>query len=128
MEHDTLEDAFQDVGPPEASDDSASSSAQNPMYSMGFVPNMQQGQTEEEILRQAALQSDEPVIMSMPSVHGTPINEHAGVQIAIDAFPTLFPTGEADYNANREHAVDMKEWAVHLLRLKGGRFARHPHF
>ena len=127
MENEIIDDAFQDVGPPEASDDSPPS-AQNPVYSMGFVPNVQQGQTEKEILRQAALQNDGPVIMTMPSVHGTPISEYAGLQIAIDAFPTLFPTGEADYNANCDHAVDMKEWAAHLLCLKGGHFARHPHF
>ena len=127
MENETIDDAFQDVGPPEASDDSPPS-APNPVYSMGFVPNVQQGQTEEEILCQAALQNDGPVIMTMPSVHGTPISEYAGLQIAIDTFPTLFPTGEADYNANRDHTVDMKEWAAHLLCLKGGRFARHPRF
>jgi len=70
MENETIDDAFQDVGPPETSDD-CPPSAQNPVYSMGFVPNVQQGQTEEEILRQAALQNDGPVIMTMPSVHGT---------------------------------------------------------
>src|ERR1700691_1974841 len=82
MEHETLDDAFQDVGPPEASDYSVPPSRENPVYSMGFVPNVQQGQTEEELLCQVALQSDDPVIMTMPSVHGTPINEHAGLQIA----------------------------------------------
>lgn len=128
MEHETLDDAFQDVGPPEASDNSVPPSRENPLYSMGFVPNVQQGQTEEQLLRQVALQSDDPVIMTMPSVHGTPLSEHAGLHVAIDAFPTLFPTGKADFNANRENNVDMKEWAAHLMRLKGGRFARHPRF
>ena len=128
VEHESLDDAFQDVGPPEAVDNSAPPPTQNPVYSMGFVPNVQQRQTEEELLRQVALQSNDPVIISMPSVRGTPVSEYAGHQIAIDAFPTLFPTGVADFNASRDHNVDMKEWAAHLLRLKGGRFTRHPRF
>ena len=69
---------------------------------------------------QAVFHSDEPVILTMPSVHGTLINEHAGLKIAIDAFPTLFPTGEADFSVNCQHKLDMKEWAVHLSCLKGG--------
>ena len=128
MEHETLDDAFQDVGPPEAFDNSVPPARENPLYSMGFVPNVQQGQTEEQLLCQVALQNDDPVIMTMPSVHGTSLSEHAGLHIAIDAFPTLFPTGKADFNANRENNVDMKEWAAHLMRMKGGHFARHPCF
>ena len=64
----------------------------------------------------------------MPSVHGTPISEYSGHPIAIDAFPTLFPTGEADFETNCALKVDRKEWAVHLLCLKGGHFAKHPRF
>lgn len=40
----------------------------------------------------------------------------------------MFPTGEADFAADRGEKVDMKEWAAHLLRLKGGHFAKHPQF
>jgi hypothetical protein len=68
VEHESLDDAFQDVGPPEAVHNSAPPPTQNPVYSMGFVPNVQQRQTEEELLRQVALQSNDPVIISMPSV------------------------------------------------------------
>jgi hypothetical protein len=34
------------------------------------VPNLQDRQTEEEHLRQAALQPDGPVILTMPSMRG----------------------------------------------------------
>jgi len=54
--------------------------------------------------------------------------EHSGHQIAIDAFPTLFPTGEADAIAERDYPVEMNDWALHLIKLKGGRFARHLDF
>lgn len=127
VESGTLDDAFQDVGPPEA-DTPASGQQVDPIYSAGFVPNMQNGQTEEDLLRQAALNSGESVVLTMPSVHGTPISEYEKCRIAIDAFPSLFPTGKADIKEDRETTVDMKDWALHLLKLKGGRFARHPHF
>ena len=66
----------------------------------------------------------------MPPMYGTPINGHSGHHIAIniDAFPTLFPTGVADIATHWEEKVEMKDWALHLIKLKGGRFARHPRF
>src|SRR5882762_2734893 len=127
MENEQMEDAFLNTGPPEATDDAAPQEP-NPLFSAGFVPNMHNRQTEEEHLRQAAFQVDEPVILTMPSMRGTPISEHSGHQIAIYAFPTLFPTGEADAIADQEEKVEMKDWALHLIKLKGGCFARHPRF
>jgi hypothetical protein len=115
------------TGPPESTDDEQPQE-QNPLFSAGFVPNMQNRLTEEEHLHQAALQGDDPVILTMPSMRGTPISEHSGHQIAIDAFPTLFPTGKADAVADHNDPVEMDEWALHLIKLKGGRFARHPQF
>ena len=127
MENEQMEDAFLNTGPPEASHD-AEAEQPDPLYSAGFVPNLQDRQTEEDHLCQAALQVDDPVILSMPSMCGTPINEHSGHHIAIDAFPTLFPTGVADIAADRDEKVEMKDWALHLIKLKGGCFARHPRF
>jgi hypothetical protein len=130
MENEQMDDAFLNTGPPEASHDNGDGDAQqqNPLFSAGFAPNMQDRMTEEDHLRQAALQGDEPVILTMPSMHGTPISEHAGHHIAIDAFPNLFPTGKADIAAERDEKVEMKDWASHLMKLKGGHFAKHPRF
>ena len=85
-----MEDAFLNTGPPEASHD-AEAEQPDPLYSAGSVPNLQDCQTEEDHLCQGTLQVDDPVILSMPSMHGTPINKHSGHHIAIVAFPTLFP-------------------------------------
>ena len=123
----SLSAAFLNTGPPEGSHD-AEANQQDPLYSAGFVPNLQDCQTEEDQLRQAALQGDDPVILTMSSMHGTPINENHGHHIAIDAFPTLFLTGVADIAAERDEKVEMKDWALHLIKLKGGHFARHPQF
>ena len=121
-----MEDAFLNTGPPEAIDEEAQEP--NHLFSARFVPNMPNRLTEEEHLHQAPLQGDEPVIITMSSMCGTPISEHSEHQTAIDVFPTLFPTGEADAVANRDDPVEMNEWALHLMKLKGGCFARHPRF
>src|ERR1700683_3011309 len=107
MENEQMDDAFLNTGPPEASHD-GDSQQPNPLFSAGFVPNLQDRQTGKDHLRQAALQTDDPVILTMPSMCGTPISEHSGHKIAIDAFPTLFPTGKADIAAERDEDMDMK--------------------
>ncbi len=42
------------------------------------------------------------------------------------AFPTLYPTGQADFNTPRLRKVDLNEYAQHLMRFHDGRFGRHP--
>lgn len=67
MENEQIEDAFLDRGPPEASDDTANQQ-EDPLFSAGFVPNLQNRQTEEEQLHQAAMHGNEPIILTMPSM------------------------------------------------------------
>ncbi|KAJ7690466.1 hypothetical protein B0H17DRAFT_878604, partial [Mycena rosella] len=114
-----------DEGPPEGGENPQE---QDPLFTRGFVPNVTAAQTEIEQLHAAAFHNDTPVVLTMPAVHGTPINEHSGHSIAINAFPSLFPAGAADFAATREIPVTMTEWAAHLMRFKDGRFARHPRF
>lgn len=75
VENQALEDAFQDIGPPEENNNEQ---PPNPLYSAGFVPNIHGRISEEDQLHQAALNSDDPVILTMPSLCGTPINERSG--------------------------------------------------
>jgi hypothetical protein len=42
------------------------------------------------------------------------------------AFPTLYPTGQADFNTPRLRKVDLNDYARHLMRFHDGRFGRHP--
>ena len=44
------------------------------------------------------------------------------------AFPTLFPTGDADFAAPRVHKVTIGDYMKHLMMYKDDRFARHPRF
>jgi hypothetical protein len=42
------------------------------------------------------------------------------------AFPTLYPTGQADFNTPRLRKVDLNDYAQHLMCFHDGRFGRHP--
>jgi hypothetical protein len=125
VESQTIPEPNQDSGPPEQGENPQD---QDPLFTRGFVPNVSTAQTELEQLHAAAFHNDAPIILTVPFVHGTPINEHSGQSIAINAFPSLFPNGKADFAADRETKVTMTEWAAHMLRFKDGRFARHPRF
>jgi hypothetical protein len=41
-------------------------------------------------------------------------------------FPTLYPTGQADFNMPRVRKVDISDYPRHLLCYRDGRFSRHP--
>ena len=42
------------------------------------------------------------------------------------AFPTLYPTGQADFNMPRIQNVALNDYARHLLCYQDGRFSRYP--
>ena len=42
------------------------------------------------------------------------------------AFPTLYPTGRADFNTARERKVDLNDYARYMMCYHDGRFGRHP--
>lgn len=57
-----------------------------------------------------------------PDICSTPINEFNTEGYISCAFPTLFPTGSADFTTPCQHNVK------HLMLYKDGRFAKHPRF
>jgi hypothetical protein len=44
------------------------------------------------------------------------------------AFPHLFPDGQGDFHQNRAQKVTFGAYIEHLMRFKGGRFARDRRF
>jgi hypothetical protein len=56
--------------------------------------------------------------------------QDTGVRIFSLAFPTLFPTGLADYSLPRlrSKGLTFLDWIQHLLRYHDGRFAQHDRF
>ena len=44
------------------------------------------------------------------------------------AFPTLFPSGQADLLGPRQRDVTIGNYFTHLMKYHDGRFAAHPRF
>ena len=90
--------------------------------------------TEQETVRQSVQerqphqQQVAPPTVSWPPSGVTPINEFNTEGYISCAFPTLFPTGAADFVAPRPLAVTVGNYFKHLLMYADGRFARHPRF
>ena len=120
-------DSEEDQGPPGNEDEDNGNQPAANLHSNGFVPDLHISAHEIDQLREAAQTPPDVPVLTMPVVRGTPLSEY-GSNIAINAFPTLFPTGQGGFDEPREHKVSEKEWANYLLQLRGGRFARHPRF
>ena len=61
-----------------------------------------------------------------PTIDVTPVNEFQTPGYIACAFPTLYPTGNADLRSGRSREIKPAEYFSHLLKYKDGRFARHP--
>ena len=57
---------------------------------------------------------------------GAPINEFTTEGYFSMDFPTLFPTGAADFLGVWSNQVTIGNYFTHLLKYDDGRFARHP--
>ena len=72
--------------------------------------------------------NNSPPIVSWPSTGPTPVNEFRTEGYFTCAFPTLFPTGAADFSAPRPRTVTIGNYFKHLMMFHDGRFAKHPRF
>uniref|UniRef100_A0A1X7VMZ5 Uncharacterized protein n=1 Tax=Amphimedon queenslandica TaxID=400682 RepID=A0A1X7VMZ5_AMPQE len=99
-------------------------------YSSSFVPNAAPPATERETIEQAVQSLGQPQSSHLmwPSIGGTPINEFQTEGYFSMAFPTLFPTGAADFNGIRMNSVTVGNYFTHLMKYDDGRFAKHPRF
>jgi hypothetical protein len=94
--------------------------------SQSMVPNLATTEVDR-ILQEIAGRDPEPLSLPAPSIQQTPIDEASGRdRIFAMAFPTLYPTGRADFNASRLRMVRLDDYARHLLCFHDGRFGRHP--
>jgi hypothetical protein len=93
-----------------------------------MVPNLNITTTEvDQILQEISSRGPEPPSLPAPSIRQTPIDEASGRdRIFAMAFPTLYLTGRADFNASRSRKVDLDDYAQHLMCFHDGRFGRHP--
>ena len=73
--------------------------------STSFIPSAARRTTEREAVRQVVQGSSQsPQVLSWPST-GAPVNEFTTEGYMSRAFPTLYPTGSADFLAPRIHSV-----------------------
>ena len=72
--------------------------------------------------------SSTPGTLMWPTIRGTPINEFTTEGYLSCAFPTLFPTGAADFLGQRQNQVTISNYLKHLIMYDDSRFAKHPRF
>ena len=99
-----------------------------PPTSQSMVPNLNVSTTEADILM-ASISGRAPLPPGLPapSIRSTPLDEAAGRErLFAMAFPTLYPTGRADFNTARERKVDLNDYARHMMCYHDGRFGSHP--
>ncbi|KIX03168.1 uncharacterized protein Z518_06719 [Rhinocladiella mackenziei CBS 650.93] len=99
-----------------------------PPDSQSMVPNLNITTTEVDlIVREIASRNSPPAGLPAPSIRQTPIDEASGKdRIFAMAFPTLYPTGQADFNTPRIRKVSLTDYARHPTCFHDGRFGRHP--
>ena len=95
-----------------------------------FVPNAAQRSTEQEAVQHTVrnLQTGSYHTLMWPTIGGAAINEYTTEGYMTMAFPTLFPTGAADFLGLRTNEVTIGNYFTHLMKYKDGRFAKHPRF
>jgi len=88
-------------------------SAEPPPNSQSIVPNLKITTTEVDlILNEISGRIPIPLGLPAPFIRQTPIDEAARKdRIFAIAFPTLYPTGLADFNAPRLRKVDLNNYA-----------------
>ena len=97
-----------------------------------FVPVVVRKMTEEESIRKSVQdrQSAAPKLttVSWPQVGDSPISEFTTEGYISCAFPTLLPTGEAEFLSPRQNTVTIGNYFKHLMSYGDGQFAKHSRF
>jgi hypothetical protein len=93
-----------------------------------MVPNLNITATEVElIMKGISGLGSQPLQIPALSIQQTLLDKAAGKdRIFAMAFPTLYPTGRADFNAPRLQKVELSDYARHLLCFTDQKFAWHP--
>ncbi|CAG8983615.1 hypothetical protein HYALB_00004637 [Hymenoscyphus albidus] len=99
-----------------------------PVNTQSMVPNLHITTTEADLIRgELTGRNAQPQGIPAPSIRTTPLDEASGNErIFTMAFPTLYPTGRADFNSPRVRSVSLSDYDRHLLCYHDGRFGRHP--
>ena len=100
-----------------------------------FVPTAVRSMTEQEAMvksveerQSSSSPSPSSATLMWPSIGGMPINEFTTEGYFTCAFPTLFPTGAADFSGRRQNQVTIGNYFKHLMMYEDSRFANHLRF
>lgn len=93
--------------------------------SSSFVPSTYRKQ--ETIQRSIDDRQKQSPVM-WPPQGSTPVDEFHSEGYFTLAFPTLYPTGDADFTVPRHRTVTIGNYFKHLMLYKDGRFSKHPRF
>ena len=96
-----------------------------------FIPVNPCRMTEQQTVRQSVMdRSHHPGVptVTWPQLGDQPINEFNTEGYMSCAFPSLYPTGAADFNAPRERQVTIGYYFKHMMLYRDGRFACYPRF
>ena len=82
-----------------------------------FVPSNPPKPTDQEMVRQTVIDRQTTLTWPWPQVGNVPINEFQseGYMSCACAFPTLFPTGAAEFAASRVRQVTIGNYFKHLI-------------
>lgn len=98
----------------------------NTNLSRTFVPGLYRTLTEQENVQQSLHQSTSTLMW--PNRGSSPVNEFTSEGYFSCSFPTLFPTGAAEFLGARINNVTIGNYFKHLLLYDDGRFAKHCRF
>ena len=130
--HSVSLNSTEDTGSPQTLDEDDDPYSTN--LSGSFVPSTTQRMREQETVRQSVQQWQShqqqvaPPTVSWPPCGSAPINEFNTEGYMLCAFPTLFPTGAADFLAPRPVGVTIGDYLKYMMMYEDCRFTRHPRF
>jgi len=96
-----------------------------------FVPIVARKMTENESIKKSInerLSNSSNHTIPWPNGINNTISEFKTEGYMSMAFPTLFPTGEAEFLAPRQRSVTIGNYFKHLLRYGKGQFMKHSRF
>ena len=101
-----------------------------PPNSQSIVLSLDQDTIEANLILEEITGRRPPTTgIPVPSIRYTPINEASGRERILSlAFPTLYPTGQADLNTPRLRNIPLIDYARHLLCWYDQRFARYAYW
>jgi hypothetical protein len=97
------------------------------LFAPGLVPEPSELEAICDGMCNAGLAASDQLPLPWPAF-GPPLSEYTTEGLFTMAFPTLFPTGKANFMCPCHKHLALHEWVKHLMCYRDSRFAHHPRF